>query len=425
MEKEGLLQYAWEQRRFDAQDLHTTDGQAITIVKPGRHNPNQGPDFLEAHIRIDGLDVFGAVEIHVNGKHWATHQHDKDAGYNGVVLHVVGQGSKLPVRRADDTFVPEVVIGDRLDAGLLQRYAQFEQTKTEIPCRNLIADVADFYKRSWVRSLGMGRVVAKATAMEKALGQVHHNWQEVFWQELAGALAGPVNKEAFKELATRLPVAILTRHAADITVVEALLFGTAGLLNVIATDEYQATLQTQWDHYRAKYNLMPLPTSRLLFMRMRPGNFPTIRLAQLAALLHHSPNLLTLLDVPAVELASTLQSPVSEYWQTHFHFGKRSKRGGAHLLTPATVGVLLINTLLPFAMVYNRYRKREDEAQYATEVLQSLKPESNAVVARYAALGLKPANGLESQGLLALYKDYCTPKRCLACGIGHQILKKA
>lgn len=421
---ESLLQYAWEHRRYNANGLATINGEEVIIVKPGRRNTNQGPDFIEAHVRIAGVDFYGAVELHTRTDQWHAHQHQADAGYNGIVLHVVGESNGALPHRADGTTVPEVAIGARLDYSLLEKFTWLQQQALAIPCAKLIAEVPDFTKRTWVRSLGMGRLVTKATAMETMLAGTKHNWQQLFWVQLAGAMGGPVNKDAFMDLAAGLPIATLARHTNEIEILEALLFGMAGMLHALAVDEYQATLQNHWQHYCTKYGLTPLPEQRFKFMRMRPSGFPTVRLAQLAALLHIQPNLLALLEVPAAALAQTLDAPVSAYWQQHFHFGKRSKRGGAHRLTDDSIGRLLINSILPFAVVYNRYRKREHEAQFATEVLQALPPESNAVVTKYAALNLAPANALESQGLLALHKEYCTPKRCLQCTIGHHILKK-
>ncbi len=426
---EAVLQFAWAQRRYRAEGLMTTTGEPVMVVHPGRLNTEQGPDFMGAHVRIGGVDLHGAVELHLNSRGWTEHGHHTDAGYNAVVLHVVLQPASGPApRRADGTTLPELSLGGRLDPDLLARHAELVQSPARVPCARLIHRVPGFEVRRWVQRQGVARVAAKAEAIAQRAGGAIADWPHQLLIELAGGFGGPQNGEGFRQLAAALPLRVLQRHADDPVATEALLFGLGGMLSGLPLDDYHARLIDTWAYLQGLHKLSMPTLPPWHYLRMRPAAFPSLRLAQLAAVLHrhavqqHGLNLVALIDSTAQRLDHWLDAEPTPYWATHYRLGhpttRRAKHPGAQLRQH-----LLINVLVPFAYLYHRARGDASAAERAIDWLTELEPEHNSVIAPLVNAGVHPRDALDSQGLLQLVKSYCTPRRCLACAIGHQLLK--
>ncbi|MDX2063572.1 MAG: DUF2851 family protein [Bacteroidia bacterium] len=419
---ESLLQYAWQHRRYHAQSLLTTEGQPVCVVRPGTWNAGAGPDFLQAQVRIGKLEFHGHVELHVAGADWYTHGHATDPAYNPVVLHVVAQPSVTPPRRADGSRVPEVVLGDRLDPALLLRYGKLVATEGRLPCAAFFAEVPVVAKNVWFTSLGHARLLEKAEHHRATWVAAAHDWRQALWVALAGAMGGPTNRPAFETLAQRVPYTLLAQHRDQPLALEALLLGAAGLLES-PEDDYAQQLAQQWAHYGRLHQLTPLAPGVVSFGRMRPAAFPSLRLAQLAAIAGQRTDWLALLTATTAELGQWLQVPPSAYWQHHYRLGvptARPIRGG---LGQAQVHHLLINTLLPFAVLYHTERGDYAAVEAAGEQLAGLPHEAHALARLYAGLGYRAPSALHTQGAVHLHRHYCQPRACLRCTVGHHILQ--
>jgi hypothetical protein len=434
---EAVLQFAWAQRRFNAVGLHTTADEAVELLHPGTHNTQQGPDFLNARVRIGEIEFVGSVELHLESKGWMQHSHHLDPGYQSVILHVVlSVGQTGNVNRADGTTIPEVSLAGRLDPNLLEAYTQLMGVASPVPCASQLAQVPPFEARQWVHRQGVARVAAKADRMQsegnvQTSGVGQGDWPQRLLIELAGGFGGPQNSAAFRVVAAALPMRVLQRHAADLHQIEALLFGLAGQLNEAPTDGYQERLQQTWNYLVGLHSLsIPADLPPLAFLRMRPAGFPTVRLAQLAVVLHRHAltslglNLVSLLDASTASLSEWLSAEPSEYWLTHYRFGLTSAR------KPKVAGQqlhdhMIINVIIPFAYLYHRARGDETAAERAVDRLGEVPAERNATVQEFGRAGLKAQDGLESQGLLHLQRTFCAKRRCLECAIGHYLLRRS
>jgi Protein of unknown function (DUF2851) len=420
---EALLQYAWQHRRYQATSLLTTDRQPVVIVRLGQRNSGAGPDFVQAQVRIGKLEFHGHVELHVRGTDWYTHGHDTDPAYNPVVLHVVGQASTKKPLRSDGTSIPELVLGDRLDADLLVAYGKLVAQNDQLPCAAQFPTVDPFVRKMWFASQGHARLLEKADQHRSTWQAAGADWRQALFVALAGAIGGPTNRAAFENLAMQVGYTRLAAQRDQPHGPEALLLGAAGLLDQPATDAYTAALAQHWAHYQRLYGLVPLAPGVVSFGRMRPAAFPTLRLAQLAAFVRHQPDWLALLGAPAKQLAQWLQLAPDPYWTTHYRFGKPTQKPISGTLGAAQVQHILINTLLPFAVFYHNERGDSAAVAAAGEQLSTLPPEDHALARIYASLGFEPQSALDTQGAVYLHRHYCTPRRCLNCAIGHSILQ--
>jgi hypothetical protein len=427
---EALLQYAWQTLAFDTQGLRCTDGQPVALVQPGRLNTDQGPDFSDARIRIGDALWAGPVEIHRTSADWYAHGHDRDPAYNAVVLHVVAHSTGQPVLRADGTAIPELELGPRLAPELLSRSAALLAGIGSFPCANLIHQVQPFYVRRWLQRLGWDRIEQKAArvrAIHRATGQ---DWQQTAWVTLARAFGTHVNKEAFEAWALRLPVRHLQRLADQPASAEALVLGSAGFANSdsaesVNDDSYWQTLLGDWAHLRAKHQLADQPPVAFRHARLRPPNFPELRLVQLAALLCTFPNLIQVLEQPRQLVDTDRTIAPSDFWRGHFRAATPASRPASRALSVGFRTTLLINCVVPVALCYGEAKGETDHREALMGLLEELPAESNRTTAIYEAAKIRPGSALESQGMLLLEAEYCTPKHCLRCEIGHRLLRQS
>jgi Protein of unknown function (DUF2851) len=336
---------------------------------------------------------------------------------------VVGKPSSLPVRRQDGTHIPELVLGDRLDAALINNYGRIASTANAIPCAAFFPEIAPLVRTSWVQSLGAARMLERSAYIKAIWEAAKCDWQQAFWQVMLGAMGGAVNRQAFEDLAERVPFAVVAAQRKDPLALEAMLLYGAALLDGAVEDAHVLQLKERGGHFGRLYSITPLSKGVVRFGRMRPAGFPTLRLAQVAALLHNRADWLNLLEASLEELTSWLTSAPDPYWHTHYQLGKPTA-AHSYTLGAAQVNHILINTLLPFAVFYHHTRGSEKGVEAALDRLSELKAEQNAVTRQYQQLGYRASSALESQGLIHLQRSYCGPKNCLSCGIGHQILKR-
>jgi hypothetical protein len=417
---EEFLIYLWKYGLFDRNSLKSGSEENIEVITLGEHNPNAGPDFINAKVRIGTTLWAGNIEVHLSASDWKRHHHQTDKAYDNVILHVV-LTDDMPVERTNGTTIPAVEL--KFDPQLLQNYTRLLGNKDWLPCRNHISGIDILLLNSWLSSLMVERLESRVKSMDDLLGQFGNNWEEVFYVQLARSFGFHVNAYPFEQVARSLPSTTLAWHKNSIFQLEALLFGQAGFLEEPSEDTYQGKLRDEYDHLRNKYNLKPLDRHLWKFMRMRPVNFPTIRLAQFASLLHSSSGLFRkLLESDSLQVLTRLFTvQPSEYWQNHYRFGNPSPRKKKTLGQEASV-TILINTVIPMIFLYG-HKKGDDKLRTrAIEFLGQLPPEKNSVISRWEKAGVIAGSALDTQALLQLRSAYCQKKQCIRCMVGSRII---
>jgi len=421
--RESFLHFLWRWRRFDAQNLHTTDGQTLEILHPGEWNDHAGPDFFNAHLRIGDTTWAGNVEMHLRASEWLAHHHSDDAAYDNVVLHVVLEEDQ-PIARASGERIPCLELKGRIPAKILETYQRLEHERAWIPCQHFFKNIPDIIRLNWLDRLLVERLEQKTAAVAEMLAATENHWEEAFYRLLARNFGLKVNAEPFEALARSLPLLTLAKHKNDLKQVEALLFGQAGFLEETFKDEWPKALAQEYKFLKHKYNLAPLAASQWKFLRLRPPNFPTVRLAQFAALVHQSAHLFSkILEAKNLrELENLFDVQPGEYWRTHFQFDKPSVKRAKNLGRDF-VHLLIINTIAPFLFHYGKTREQEDFQKRALHLLEELPPEANAIVDGWSDLDVPAKNAYQTQALIHLKTRYCDAKRCLECAVGNAILK--
>jgi hypothetical protein len=421
--RETLLHFLWRTRRFDARDLLTTDGQSVEILYPGEHNSHAGPDFFNARIRLNDTLWAGNIEMHLKSSEWMAHRHDSDPAYDNVILHVVLQEDQ-PIRRPTGEIIPCLALRNRIPPNLLSVYYRLELEQSWIPCQPFLDQVPTVIRVNWLDRLLVERLERKTEAVQTALLATQNHWEEALYRCLAHNFGLKVNAEPFEMLARSLPLLTISKHKNNLFQIEALLFGQAGLFKRSYSEDYPNALAKEYRHLARKYRLDPLEESQWKFLRLRPANFPTIRLAQFAALLHHSEHLFSqVLETKSVqEIQDLFNVAPGPYWDTHFQFDRVST---SHPKPPGRAFILslIINTIVPFLFQYGKAKYLPMYQEKALLILETLPPESNAVLTSWIAAGLKPWNAAQSQALLQLKGCYCDAKRCLECAIGGAVLR--
>lgn len=422
--REDFLHYLWRLARFDLRDLRTTRGEPITIQHFGIHNTNAGPDFGEARLRIDGLQWAGKVEMHVKSSEWYAHGHDTDSAYDGVILHVVLEEDRVVYRR-DGTRIPCLELNGRIPAGVRNRYWRLMHGANWVPCERGLPEVGDPVRRIWLQRVLAERLNRRAKAFATRLDRSGRDWEQAFYELVARAMGGSVNAEAMEMLARSLPLRVVLKHKHSLLQLEALFFGQSALLPAAedGEDGYVTRLRREYALLRTKHGLNPIPAASWRFLRMRPNNFPTVRIAQLACLCYRSGQLFgkALAAVGAKELTNMFDVSLSNYWRTHYRFGPAVKAGERRLGTQ-TIRLLLINAVAPAYVAYARARREDRYRERALDLLEELPAERNAVVDRWRKLGWSAGSAAESQALLELKHEYCDARRCTSCTVGCAIL---
>ena len=415
---EQLLQYIWQFQYFNLNDLCTTEGEQAIIINRGTHNKNQGPDFLKATIKIAGTTWVGNVELHIHASEWQSHQHSSDKNYNNVILHVVWKNDK----KLDLPF-PVLELQGRVSKLLLGRYSELMKTGTFIPCEKSIHQADQLTWMAWKERLLVERLQEKSAIVLQYLTESTHHWEAVFWWLLARNFGMKVNGEAFEKIARTLPVNLLAKHKNQVQQLEALLLGQAGLLQNNFTDPYTILLQKEYAFLQKKYQLTAtnIPVHQL---RMRPSNFPAVRLAQLAMLVHNSSHLFSkIIAVEKVEeLKQLLDITANDFWHYHYVPGEASvykeKKVGMQM-----VENIIINTIAPVLFAYAQHTGQNQYKDKALQWLEAITAEKNTITKGYSVLGVPVKTAIDSQALIQLKNNYCHHKRCLECAVGNKILK--
>jgi hypothetical protein len=424
---EDFLHYVWKFRLFDRINLKTNDGEELEILSAGIHNSDSGPDFHNARIRIGETVWAGNVEVHLSSSDWQKHGHANDNAYDNVILHVVYRDDE-PLILTNGRHVPTLELQDRIPADLYNRYhTLIFGNQTIIPCEANIGSVDHITLYNWLTRVLVERLEKRSAAVITALNKNRGDWEETFYQFLAANFGFKTNALPFELLAKSLPQNILAKHKNNPLQIEALLFGQAGFLKGDMVDEYSQKLKKEYEFLQKKYQLVPVENHLWKFMRMRPPNFPTIRLAQFAALVVQSNHLFSkLLEIKDVKGLRNLftEIKVNPYWENHYRFDAKSTPSSKNL-GQASIDILLLNTLALFLFSYGKHNQIQHYINRSLKLLEYLPNENNKIVADFANLGVKIKTAFESQALLELKNNYCNYKKCLHCGVGNKILKLA
>lgn len=421
--KEDFLHYLWRAKRFDLNDLRTTQGDPVEILQWGEYNRHAGPDFQQARLRIGDTLWAGSVEMHLRASEWMRHRHQEDEAYRNVVLHVVLEEDE-PVARPNGERLPCLELRSRIAPRLSGAYLKMLNSEHWIPCQHQFYTVPDITRRLWFDRLAVERIEQRTQSVAAVWEATKHNWEETFYRLLARGLGAKVNMEPFEQLARLTPLLLLGKYKNNLLQLEALLFGQAGMLERELEDEYPQKLRREYLFLQKKHHLQPMQGGQWKFLRMRPASFPTVRIAQLAALIFQSEHLFSKIlaarDVAEVENMFAVK--LSNYWQNHYVLEKESAPRTKTLGRDA-VHLLLINTIVPVLFLFGRERGETRYQDKALELLEAVEPESNAVIESWQKLGVTPTSAYETQALLQLKQHYCDARRCLECAIGAAILK--
>lgn len=417
---------------WPAEGLQTTDGRIVEVIDPGLHNRNSGPDFFNAKVKIGGTQWVGNVEIHDRSSHWYQHGHDRDANYNNVVLHVVGEADR-DVQTSEGHFVPQMCL--KVPQTVIENYEELLRTDSYPPCYRIIPNLTRLTVHSWMAALQTERLEQKTIAISQRAQQANGSWEQAFFITLVRNYGFGINGDAFEEWARHIPLQAVGKHRDDLFQIEAIFFGQAGLLELEAVPEryqqaalnegYFARLRNEYKYLSHKFSLQPMDWHRWRFLRLRPQNFPHIRLAQLANLYYQRrAGLSQLIDCRDMgSMADCLRTQVTPYWETHYTFGSESVRNAKHL-SPNSISLLIINTCVPMLFAYGRHTLREELCDRAFDFLEQLKAEKNHIIRMWQECGLQVQTAGDSQALIQLKREYCDRRDCLRCRIGYEYLKK-
>lgn len=419
---EYLLHYTWKHKLFPLRELRTTGGQLLEVIDPGLYNHDAGPDFFNAKLKIDGTLWVGNVEIHQRSSDWYLHQHEANPVYDSVILHVVETNDR-PVTRCNGEEIPTLLLSP--PESVCQHYRELMQADEYPPCYSILPNLSKLKIHSFFSALQTERLIQKAERIESVRQQFEQNWEDAFFVTLARNFGFGVNGEAFEEWGKHIPLRAVDKHRDNLFQIEALFFGQAALLEEEIADDYYSRLQKEYQFLAHKFNLRRMEASRWRFLRLRPTNFPHVRLAQLAYLYFKGQGLLSrLLELEKPEEVELLfATQTSEYWETHYHFGKFSPRRTKRL-SRNSIQLLIINTLAPFLYAYGRYRGEERFCLRAVAFLESLKAENNYIVRMWEQCGLAVRSAADSQALIQLKKNYCDTRKCLQCRFGYEYLRQ-
>ncbi|WP_423146334.1 DUF2851 family protein [Rubrolithibacter danxiaensis] len=420
---EDLLYYLWKFRLFNTESLKTVAGETVKIISTGYHNKNAGPDFEEAKIQIGDTLWAGSVEMHFCSSDWDQHKHATDAAYNNVILHVVYDYNK-PVYRAEGTEIQTIELKGRIPEDIKSRYQDLMQNLYWVPCQNRLSLVNEIHIETWLSRVLIERLEEKSGDVLNLLEEYKGSWDDAFYVILARNFGFKTNALPFELLARSLPQQLFARHKNNNTQIEALIFGQAGFLTENPSDEYQQDLRREYAFLRKKYALTPLDQTLWRFLRLRPSNFPTIRLAQFAGLVIKSNHLFSrIIEIDDIASVSALFAnlPINDYWKEHYRFGKKGSKTSVQL-GKTSVNIILLNTVAQFLFTYGKYTVQEDFQKKAIAILEKLPAETNSIINGFVDIGIKAHGADRSQSLLQLKKSYCDRKKCLDCGIGVKLL---
>jgi hypothetical protein len=422
--KEEFLCYLWQYKLLNNESIRTTCGQEVEIISPGNRNYNSGPDFIAAKIRINKTIWAGNVEVHIKTSDWKHHNHHCDPAYSNIILHLVYHDD-ISSCKNDKIFPrPCLEIKEHMDLQFLKNFENLIRQKTWIPCEKSIHSVNQIIITNWLSRLLIERLERKSDEILHFLRYYNNDWEEVFYYFLAGNFGFKKNKTPFRLMSQKTPFSIIQKNKDQLFQLEAILFGQSGMLEEPHSDVYPRALYKEYQYLKQKYELQPIEKKLWKQSKLRPANFPCIRISQFAMLFNKSDKLFQkLINSNSIdEISNNFRVECSPYWAGHYVFDKNSKNK-IKALGQDSIDNVIINTIIPFMFTYGRERMDKSLMNKSVEFLNQLPHENNQIIRHWNRLGIKPLSAADSQALIELKKSYCIAKRCLKCSIGHQIIK--
>lgn len=420
---EKVLHFIWAHQLLNSNQLHTKEGERVTILYQGVGNPSNGPDFEKARVKIGGTLFAGSIEIHIFETDWFNHDHHIDPNYNSTVLHVCLYEGRSALRQ-DETLVPALILEPYVSQNLLSKYQELMQNHEQVACAPFIQDMSTLEYTHLIDHMLINKLSLGLGRLEHAFDVGNKDWHNAFYVILLRAFGLARNGQAFEELALSLPYAILLKHRHSLFQLEALLLGQAQLIPLLPLDTYSRSLKREYAFLKSKYGLKEI-SCKLKTGSIRPMSQVHNRLAQFASLINHHFNTVELLMQlrPPNELYKYFDQCVSDYWQTHSAFSQKANKQSKRL-SAKFIDHIIINAVVPFKVYYDRCRHQFSGVDAAISYLRMLAAESNKVIKIWRRLNLNISSAAESQALLHLYKTYCNFRRCLDCPYGQNILTR-
>jgi len=422
--QEDFLHYIWKHKKFRFNNLETTTGESIVVTSVGQHNFNSGPDFFNAKIKVGDQLWAGNVEIHIKSSDWFLHSHEQDKAYDNVILHVVWEDD-TEVFRKDNTPIPTLQLKDVVDVIMLNNYEKlFAKQNKWINCENDFPSTDDFVLTNWLERLYLERLERKSETINTLLVASKNDWESVFFKMLTKNFGLKVNGESFFSLGQSIDFSIIRKTQSNPHVLEAFLFGQAGLLKQDIENAYYLDLKNEYKFLKQKFGLQNNQVLPLQFFRLRPSNFPTIRLSQLANLYNKHQNLFSkVIELNEVEdFYELFKVSTSDFWKTHYTFQKTSKTS-IKTLSKSFVDLLLINTILPIKFCYAKQKGVEIDSEII-KIATAITSEKNNIISAFNNLKKVSKSSLDSQALIQLKTEYCDKNNCLKCAVGNQFLNR-
>ncbi|TCI91823.1 DUF2851 family protein [Tenacibaculum sp. M341] len=423
--KEKFLHYVWKYKLLDFNRLKTIDGERIYIVNTGQENTNTGPDFFNAKIEIEGQLWFGNVEIHIKSSDWYLHKHEKDENYDAVILHVVFENDAT-IFMKNNKPLPTLELKNFIDKNVYDNYIALFFTENKwILCEQQLSKTDDFLMQNWLERLFFERLERKAAVIKELLEKTNNDFEAVLFQLLAKNFGLKINGDAFLQLASSVDYSIVRKLQKNELQLNALLYGQAGFLNEDLEGTFYNELQKEYEYVKHKHSLKGgMAKHQFQFFRMRPSNFPTIRIAQLSALYYKQHHLFSkIMSADSVsDLYVLFDVEITDFWKTHYTFEKESKKS-IKKLTKSFKDLLIINTILPLKFVYLKSIGKLEEEVFIS-LLEQINPEKNSIITKFNEIGVKTESAFKTQALLELKNSYCNNKDCLKCAIGNRLLRK-
>ena len=428
---EQLIHYVWKHKLFPLTGLKTTDGQEVEVIDTGLHNHNAGPDFFNAKVKIGGTLWVGNVEIHDRASDWFLHRHDRDPNYNNVILHVA-ESIDVDVKTRRGDYPPQMRL--QVPTAVREHYEELLTTDEYPACYRIIPSLSKLMVHSWMSALQTERLEQKTEAIAQRVKDCDGSWEAAYFVTLARNYGFGINGDAFETWAKLIPLQSVAHHRDNLMQIEAFFLGQAGLLDIAAiperyqqqalNDSYFTELKSEYQYLAHKFGLQAMDANQWRFLRLRPQNFPHIRIAQLAHLyFEQRAGLSLLLECESVkQVRELLATQVTRYWETHYVFGEKSAKSEKKL-SAASLNLQIINTVAPILFAYGKHKNSEKYCERAFDFLETLKAEENHIVRMWKEVGLMVETAGDSQALIQLKKEYCDRKDCLRCRIGYEYLK--
>jgi len=418
---EEFLHFVWQFGLFERTNLKAFTGEKIDILQTGRYNSDAGPDFFNARIRINGIEWAGNVEIHLRSSDWKKHGHSNDSAYNNVILHVVEEYD-TDIFTKENVPVPTLKLN--YNKSVLENYRILYGSVGNIACSRYLQNISNDVFNFYFPSLAVERLEQRTHNIKESLINSGNNWEEVFYRSVARNFGFRVNSQPFAMLAESISLKVLAKQKNNLLQIEAILFGQSGLLPKNADHPYIKSLCAEYAFLKSKFTLVPLQNSVWKFLRVRPVNFPTVRIAQFAALVHQSSALFSKIteQKDLESLINLFSLKASSYWDLHYAFEKPSP-DVSKSLGRESIQTIIINTVIPFMFLYGSEKGKKEISDRAIKFLEMLPAEKNTIIRQWTGLNIKATSALESQALIQLYNNYCMNRKCLQCKAGTAIIR--